>query len=228
MLSTSEISVIIPTLNEEGSIGTLIGLLQSQGIKDSIVSDGGSLDSTTQIAEERGVNVIRSPKGRGLQLNYGAAAAEGDTLLFLHADTLPPDGLTATIREALSHADVALGAFSLSISDPAFKFRVVEILTNLRSRLFSLPYGDQGLFIKRSVFISLGGFSEIPLMEDYDIVRRVKKFGKVLTLESRVKTSGRRWRSRGLIRTFLTNQALIVCFRLGISPRKLWNVYYKT
>lgn len=227
MQGTARISVIIPTLNEQESIASLIGLLVREGVDEIIVADGESIDSTVRIAKCTGAIITSSAKGRGSQLNCGASVASGEILVFLHADTLPPNGLTSLIRQALSQNDIILGAFSLSIRDPALKYRLVELLTNLRSHLFSLPYGDQGLFIRKADFISLGGFAEIPLMEDYDFVRRARKTGKILTLSSRVITSGRRWRKHGLLNTFFLNQALMAGFRLGISPQTLWNLYYK-
>ncbi|MBI5075930.1 MAG: TIGR04283 family arsenosugar biosynthesis glycosyltransferase [Nitrospirae bacterium] len=223
------ISIIIPTLNEELLIARCIDALGTEGFPgEIIVADGGSADRTREIALSRNrVMVIDSPKGRGTQMNAGSAVAAGDILLFLHADTILEQGWAEELCSALDDRSVVGGAFRFCIDDPSSKFRLVEAWVNMRCRAFGLPYGDQAIFIRKSIFEKLGGYKAILLMEDVDIIKRMKKLGRIAVLQKKAVTSGRRWISRGLLRTAATNQMTMLLYQLGVSPDKLARFYYR-
>jgi uncharacterized protein len=219
------ISVIIPALNEEKCIGrTLQSLQQGAGV-EVIVVDGGSADDTVRQAKAAGARVMVAAGGRACQLNVGAQAAPGDILFFLHADTLAPPGFDRAMRAALQDPRVAAGAFRLGIRGASAGLRLVEHLANWRSRWLGLPYGDQGLFVRADLFRELGGFPELPIMEDYVMVRRLGRRGRLVTLPLAVATSGRRWQSLGIWRTTLINQMMIIGYSLGVEPAVLARWY---
>ena len=220
---TSSISIIIPTLNEEKRIPFLKQLLPQAA--EVIVVDGGSSDRTVQIATELGLSVLHGGNGRGAQLNAGAAVAQSSTLLFLHIDTRLPKEFPKLIKDCLQQHDTVMGAFSLGIESESVILEMICLGANLRSRLLQLPYGDQSLFIHKTDFESLGGFPEIPIMEDYIFVQRAKRKGKVRTLPQTVTTSARRWQNLGPVKTTVINQLIILGYRLGISPEKLASFY---
>lgn len=190
-----------------------------------IVADGGSRDATCDIARENGATVLNVAGGRSAQLNAGAKQAHGKNLLFLHADTLLPDGYQNSIRKTLSDPSVVTGAFRFRTDGVGLAIRLVEWGTNVRSSIFHLPYGDQGIFLEKRVFDDIGGFSPTPIMEDFDLVCRLKKRGKVVTLRESVITSARRWQKLGPLRTMFRNQIMIAGFMIGISTEKLANYY---
>lgn len=218
-------AVIIPALNEADQIG---GAIASAAGALVVLADGGSTDETVAIARCAGAEVVTETGGRGRQANAGAAAAiaRGATaLLFLHADSrLPPDWTPAAIR-ALDEPGVALGAFSLCIADARLRERIVAAGANMRSRLLHLPYGDQALFLRKEMFCALGGFRPLPIMEDFDLVRRAGRTGRVLILPQRVSTSPRRWRRMGTLRSVILNQAMLAGWTLGIGPDRLARLY---
>lgn len=219
-------SVIIPTLNEEASISRVLQDLRSLEGLEIIVSDGGSKDSTLAIAESL-ARVLRSKPGRGIQMNSGAAVASGDILLFLHADTRLPENWKESILSAMSDSRVAAGAFSLSIDSERLSHKIISSMANLRSGLTKIPYGDQGIFVRRSIFEKIGGFKEIPVMEDVDLMRRLKKMGKIVILGEKVKTSARRWEKEGVVYTTIRNWLLIILYYAGVTPERLYR-YYRT
>jgi len=223
------ISVIIPTLNEEACIRRCIESVRSTAAGcEIIVADGGSTDRTGEIAESHPkVQLVRSEAGRGNQMNSGATHAQGDVLLFLHADTFLEEGWHDDIAAALRNNDISGGAFTFAIDAPARKYRIVEAWVSMRCRIFSLPYGDQAIFIRRSFFEKLGGYKNLPLMEDVDLVTRMKKLGRITILQNRALTSGRRWASKGLLRTALINQITLLLYLLGVNPHKLARFYYR-
>jgi len=223
------ISVIIPTLNEETCIGRCIESVRSAGtVCEIIVTDGGSRDRTREVAESYpGVRVVLSKPGRGNQMNRGASHAQGDLLLFLHADTVLEVGWYDDIVAALRNGEITGGAFTFAIDNPMQKYRIVEAWVSMRCRIFRLPYGDQAIFIRRNVFEILSGYKHMPLMEDVDLVTRMKKLGRITVLQKKAVTSGRRWVSKGLIRTAAINQVTMLLYLLGVSPHRLSRLYYR-
>ena len=218
------LSVVIPALNEEKNISTTIRNIRDRDA-EIIVVDGGSTDHTVERASQAGARVVKSPKGRAIQLNAGAAEAKGVILLFLHADTLLPKDYVAQIFEALMNAKVVAGAFRFKTTLQHPLMKAIECMANLRSRFLHLPYGDQGLFIKKALLGELGGFPEVPIAEDLFMVRRINKRGRIGILPSYAVTSARRWQTLGLIRTTLINQIILAGCFLGISPAKLAPLY---
>ena len=219
------ISVIIPTLNEELCIEDTIHPARDGGDVEIIIADGGSNDSTLSVVQHFADKIISSPRGRASQMNTGARASTGDILLFLHADTILPVGWVSMIEKILENKKVAGGAFSFSTSGHSKGLKLVTFIVNLRSRFLSLPYGDQAIFIRREHFEAMGGFKEIPIMEDVDLISKMKKFGKLVILKEPVITSSRRWEKEGWIKTTLRNQLLLFLFFLGIPPEKLHRFY---
>lgn len=218
------ISVIIPTLNEVTHIGETLARARQSGV-EIIVADGGSEDATVEVADQAGVRVIHSEPGRACQLNCGAAGALGEILLFLHADTLLPPNFVHDIEVALAQPHTAAGAFLLGIAQATRAMQRVAAWANRRSRWLQQPYGDQALFMKQSIFEQQGGFPEIPIMEDYALVQRLRKQGRIRIAPSAVTTSNRRWRQQGVFRTTLLNQGIILGYHLGVAPRRLAQVY---
>jgi len=222
------ISVIVPTLNEAEIVArTLERVQQAEGV-ELIVVDGGSQDKTSEIAHKAGATVMEISGGRSAQLNAGAAKAKGRILLFLHADTLLPKNYTDKIRQLLEDPAVVAGAFRFKLDGEKASLRVVEWGTNIRSSFFHWPYGDQGLFMEKRIFNQLGGFAPMPIMEDWDLVRRLRQRGQVVTRPEPVITSSRRWKSLGAFRTILRNQCMVAGYRLGLSSECLARFYRNT
>jgi len=219
------ISIIIPTLNEERSLSNALGALPISPSLEIIVVDGGSRDRTREMASAWTSQVYLTEPGRAHQMNFGARQARGEILLFLHADSILPKGGLEAISEALADPAVVGGAFHLDIDAPGWGYRLITFGANLRTRLLKLPYGDQGIFIKKSLFAQLGGFAEIPLMEDIDLIRRMKKVGLVKILPQWVLTSSRRWDQEGLLYTTLRNWTLALLYGAGVSPDRLHRWY---
>jgi rSAM/selenodomain-associated transferase 2 len=224
---TSNISIIIPTLNEAEQVGNWRQLreLMENHICEIIVVDGGSSDETVSLARSLGFRTEICPAGRGRQLNHGARVASGAILLFLHADTQLPANFDRLIRQCLNQPSTLAGAFSLSIEGATLFLRFICLCANLRSRLFQLPYGDQGIFISRDNFLRSGGFPETPIMEDFIYIRKARRTGRIRTLPQHVTTSARRWQRLGIIRTTLINQLVILGYYAGIPLRKLALLY---
>lgn len=219
------ISIIIPTWNEEERIGTIVDGLATQQNVEVIVADGGSSDRTVAIARERGVTVVTAARGRAVQMNAGAAVAQGERLLFLHADTALPRDSMDWVRRVLSFPEVSLGAFELRIDGPGARYRWLELTANWRSRRLGVPYGDQALFMRRETFERLGGYRVWPILEDYDLVRRAATEGSLYLVPSRVRTSARRWQQEGLVRLTLRNIITFFAFPLGVSPARIARWY---
>ncbi len=222
---TETISIIIPVLNESDQLLKLLHPLTTLSGLEIIVVDGGSRDQTVAIAKTAGVTVIQSPIGRAHQMNAGAASATGDILLFLHADTWLPRGFDLMIHDTLSQPTAIAGAFRLQIDGADWKLRVIEWGVNLRSRYLQMPYGDQAIFLKAATFQALGGFPTLPIMEDFELVRQLKRRGRIAIASTAVITSGRRWQKLGAVRTTLTNQCVILAYLLGVSPDRIADWY---
>jgi rSAM/selenodomain-associated transferase 2 len=222
-----QLAVIIPTLNEaQGLPGTLAPLLAQPDI-EVIIVDGGSSDATPALAETAGCRVLKAPRGRGWQMNVGAAATTAPMLLFLHADTLLPPTFKGRIAETLNRPGVSVGAFSLAFSGRHPKLAVIAHLANLRSRLLGLPYGDQALFTTRRLFARVGGYPEMEIMEDVVFVRRLSRLGRVVILPEIAITSARRWQNLGLLRTTALNQLILLGYALGVPTANLARWYQR-
>lgn len=224
----SLISIIIPAANEGDYLGaTLTALAGVAGI-EPIVVDGGSRDNTREVAAAAGVRILSTPPGRALQMNAGAAAARGSLLLFLHADSILPAGFADCIRRTLREPQVAAGAFRLTISAPGPALRILEKLIYWRSLFLQMVYGDQALFLTTEMFQAAGPFPEMPIMEDFEFSRRLRRRGRIAILPQAVTTSARRWQRLGLIRTTVTNQLLIVAYLSGVDPQRLARWYHRS
>ncbi|WP_316788895.1 TIGR04283 family arsenosugar biosynthesis glycosyltransferase [Thermoleptolyngbya oregonensis] len=222
------ISVIIPTLNEAAELPSLLETLSPSGTLEVIVADGGSQDDTRAIAQQYGATVVYSAAGRARQMNAGATAAMGKTLLFLHADTRLPQKFPHLVQQTLAQPGVALGAFDLSIDGTLPGLRWVERGVRWRSRWFSLPYGDQALFLRTDTFWQLGGFPEVPILEDLKLVRKAQTLGKVAIAPAVVSTSARRWEALGVWQTTLINQGVLIAAGLGVPLERITQFYRRS
>jgi rSAM/selenodomain-associated transferase 2 len=224
------LSIIVPCLNEaQGIARTLAALapLRARGA-EVIVVDGGSTDGTARRAAALADLVIDAPRGRASQMNAGAARARGGILLFLHADTLLPDGADVLIVEGLKRTRRSWGRLDVAIDSRHPLLRLVEQLMNLRSRLTGIATGDQAIFVTRSLFTAVGGHPEIALMEDIALSKRLKSYGPPLCLKHRLTASARRWEKHGVLRTIVLMWSLRLAYRLGADPAKLAVRYDRT
>lgn len=225
----TQISVIIPVYNEMETINdTLSHVREIAGDEEIeiIVSDGGPGQTTLNAITQPDIVAVDSPPGRGRQMNAGAALAQGEILLFLHADTRLPDNAFMSIRNEIEKGGVA-GAFTLSFDSDEFAFKVISFFANLRTWIERTPYGDQAQFIKTEDFRSLSGFADIPIMEDVELFKRVRMEGlPIAILKGRVTTSVRRWKSEGVLRRTLKNWWLRIRFAFGTPPEKLAKHYH--
>lgn len=216
------VSVIIPTLDEAAHLPQALASVERGPGVEVIVVDGGSTDGTVQLARQQGADrVIQSQRSRARQMNAGAAAAQGQVLQFLHADTRLEPGAMGALRRAMLDPRVVGGAMRLRIDSPLRRVRWVAPAVNLRTRWLKLPYGDQAIFIRRSVFEALGGFADLPILEDYDLICRMRHVGQLVLLRSAAITSGRRWEANGLVRTTLANGLAVLLYRLGLPPQRV-------
>lgn len=215
------IAVVIPALHEADRICAAVRSAREPEV-DVIVADGGSVDATGQRAQEAGATVVRSERGRARQLAAGANAAGAvDALCFLHADTLLPSGWSEAVHRALSDPAVAGGAFALRFEGRGARLRFMEAWVHVRVRLLRLPYGDQALFVRRGVLEAMGGVPQVPFMEDLDLVRGIRRSGRLALLPEAVRTSPRRYEARGFARTIFRNLVALVAWRLGVDRERL-------
>jgi rSAM/selenodomain-associated transferase 2 len=222
----SRISIILPVLNEAANLQRAIDSTQPSNDVEVIVVDGGSTDDTCQVAVELGVQLITSPAGRSRQMNLGAAAATGDILLFLHGDSRLPLGFDRLIRQTMSvNQPPIAGAFRLGIEATQVSLRWVERGVNWRSQICQMPYGDQGIFLRAKVFNEIGGFPDLPIMEDFELMRRLRQRGKISIVSQPVMTSARRWLQKGILKTTLINQLMVLGYLGGVSPTRLVELY---
>jgi rSAM/selenodomain-associated transferase 2 len=224
----ANISIIIPTFNEDLIIEKCLSHLQKLEYNDVIFVDGGSQDNTVELIKRNNFKVIKSTlTGRSYQMNLGAAKTSGEILLFLHADTFLPLNYSLFVQSILSQKDSIAGAFRLKIDSDKKIFRLLETMINWRSHFCSLPYGDQAIFLKKSVFEAIGGFPEIPIMEDFKLIKKLQKLGKIRVASESVITSARRWQKLGVFKTTLINQLIILGFYLKINYQTLAKLYRK-
>jgi len=221
------LSIVVPALNEAACIGSCVQALaawRSLGV-EVIVVDGGSADGTIAAAAPGADRVLQSARGRASQMNHGAAHARGDTLLFLHADTQLPNGAFNAINAALADPQVQWGRFDVRIEGRPLVLRLVAWLMNWRSRITGIATGDQAIFVRRAVFVRLGGFPDQPLMEDVEFCKRMRKLSRPACLRARVVTSGRRWERRGVWRTIALMWRLRWLYWRGTPPERLARLY---
>jgi rSAM/selenodomain-associated transferase 2 len=222
-------SIIIPVLHEAERINDLIGhlgQLDPEKSSEIIVVDGAPEEDTLRVIRDERVIKVSSGKGRARQMNAGAFAAKGEVLIFLHADTELPLSALKRLDEFIYRNEFVGGAFDLGIKSDKMIFKVIAFLGSLRSRLNRIPYGDQAIFVRRNYFNEIGGYNDIPLMEDVELMRRIKRCGKkILIFHDRVMTSPRRWEEEGVIYCVLRNWTLQILYFLGVSPHKLVNFY---
>ncbi|MGF1490884.1 MAG: TIGR04283 family arsenosugar biosynthesis glycosyltransferase [Microcoleaceae cyanobacterium] len=226
-----KISVIIPVLNEVASIVDTISRAMVTDDTEVIIVDGGSTDGTLERIinycwhSPEAIQLLRTHRGRAHQMNYGAAFATGEILLFLHADTQLPENYQRWIHQVLAQSQVVAGAFELKILASMSGIRWVERGVRWRSHWLQMPYGDQAIFLRANIFQHIGGFPDLPLMEDFELIRQLKQRGRIGIAPVAVRTSGRRWQQLGVCRTTLVNQLVILGYRLGIAPGTLASWY---
>ncbi|HUY33430.1 MAG TPA: TIGR04283 family arsenosugar biosynthesis glycosyltransferase [Pirellulales bacterium] len=219
------ISIIIPALNEIALIGPSVARAWETGPREVLVADGGSDDGTADAARAAGAVVVFAPRGRASQQNAAARWATGDVLLFLHADTwLAPNGLRQ-IERALADPNVECGAFHQRIEAEGLLYRLLERGNAWRAARRGLPYGDQGIFVRRGVFEELGGFSELRLLEDLMLMKRLRRRGRPVLLPGPLHVSARRWQRYGIVRQTACNWLLLSAARLGVHPNRLARYY---
>lgn len=219
------VSIIIPTLNESGILPTTLERLQNLAPYEILIGDGGSDDGTRDIARQFGVACVDAPRGRAAQMNTAAREAKGDLLLFLHADSHLDEAAYARMTAAMGNGRWVGGAFSLAIDSPVPALQTISRLATLRARYLNLVYGDQGIFVRRDIFRELGGFPPLPICEDLDFFRRLKKRGRTVILREPVVTSGRRWHAEGVYWTTTRNILIASLFLMGFPPSILSKWY---
>jgi rSAM/selenodomain-associated transferase 2 len=232
-MKAPKISIIIPVLNEAATIQETLARFEKASEVEVIVVDGGSRDDTVAIAMRVGkviakslrIEVVSAAAGRARQMNAGAAVASGDILLFLHADTHLPTSFDTLVRQALQNAGTVAGAFELRIDAQLRGLRLVEKMVNMRSHFLSMPYGDQAIFLKAATFHDLGGFPDLPIMEDFELMLGLRRQGRITIVPAPVVTSGRRWQKLGVVKTTLINQLIIAGYFLGVPPAQLVRWY---
>ncbi len=226
------IAVIIPVFNEQAALSSMLEAVLILGFEEIVLVDGESQDRSVEVAKavlegtplERH-RILSAPRGRASQMNAGAAQATADILLFLHADTQLPENTRTLIKTAMADSHCVGGRFDVRFPIDRGYAWLVSRFMNLRSRLSGISTGDQAIFVRRSVFKSMGGFSEIPLMEDIEFSRRLKKLGTIVALRERVIASFRRWEQQGPLRTIVRMWALRFLFWAGWDPRHLQDYY---
>ncbi|MGC3974172.1 MAG: TIGR04283 family arsenosugar biosynthesis glycosyltransferase [Nitrospira sp.] len=232
------IAVIIPVLNESRCLAHTLAHIRAFGFDELIIVDGGSSDDSVAIAQsfaERrdtdplpaigSMRVLTAPRGRARQLNTGAAASACDVLLFLHADTLLPPNARRAVLTVLSDTACVGGRFNVRFDSPRLQALVISSLMNLRSRWSGIATGDQAIFVRREVFERIGRFADIPLMEDIELTRRLKRAGSLASLPDQVVTAFRRWEQQGPLRTILLMWTLRFLYWIGVSPHRLQHFY---
>jgi rSAM/selenodomain-associated transferase 2 len=216
------LTVVIPSLNEAAHIAATIDAARAAGAAEVIVTDGGSSDDTATIARERGARVLTGQSLRAAQLNRGLEAASHDVVMFVHADTLLPAGAAAAAERALDDGAIFGG---LRIAFLERGLGAVAFMINARTRLTRKPWGDQAQFARRETLLWMGGYPPFPIMEDYELARRMKRLGRIALLPLTVRTSGRRFLAKGVLRASLLNWLIVVAYHLGVSPERLARWY---
>ncbi len=224
MTTSQKISVIIPILNEAKILEKTLSQLQSElEAHELIVVDGGSTDGSVHIAEKYGKVIVSEP-GRAKQLNTGAASATGDILIFLHADIWLESGALAAAAIAISSGYVG-GGFQQKIDGTHFLYRAIETTGNVRGKYLKIFYGDSGIFLKRTDFEKIGGFPEVPILEEMEFSKKLRRLGKTTLVTPHIHISTRRWETKGIVRTTLNNWLITLLYFLKFSPVQLAKLY---
>ena len=222
------LSIVIPTLNSANLISpTLLSLsegIETNLIKELIISDGNSIDDIKKLSNEIGAVFIKGQKGRGIQLHRGAMKATGEWILFIHSDTVLPLGWATTFLKHIKDQENA-GYCKLSFNDPSLMAKVMSFGANLRSSIFKLPYGDQGLLISKKLYNEIGGYPDLPLMEDVAIVKLLKQ--KIQLVPVTIKTSAFKYKRDGWLKRSINNIILLIRFKFGADPHELAKLYYR-
>jgi rSAM/selenodomain-associated transferase 2 len=226
-VNTPRLSIIVPTLNEAEAIGDTLAALQPLRDRgcEVIVADGGSADATVAIARPLADAVVASRPGRARQQNAGAAAASGEILLFLHADTRLPRDAHVLVSVGLRQTGKGWGRFAVRLTGRHPMLRVIERMMDLRSRFTGIATGDQAIFVRRDRFRAVGGFPDLPLMEDVALSETLNRLGPPLCLREAVTTSSRRWEKHGVYRTMMLMWGLRLAYWLGVDPSRLADRY---
>ncbi len=219
--------MVIPTLNEVNTLPELLGDLALLDVsKDVVVADGGSQDGTVNVARSHGIHVVTSEVGRAKQMNNGAIHSSSDWLLFIHADArLPAEARRELCNAVTERKELQAAVWRLGIASTRLVFRCIEFGARVRDRVCGMPYGDQGLLIRRRLFDSIGGFREVPVMEDIAMVRDIRASADIHRFQSTIVVSSRRWDRHGPLRSSLRNLMLIFAYRVGVSPHRLTGFY---
>ncbi len=220
-----KLSVVIPTWNEAQNLAATLDSLPERA--EVVVADGGSVDGTAEIARRSGARVLDCEPGRARQMNRGARETRGDTLLFLHADAVLGPGAAEAIERALADPEVVGGFFRLRIRSSKAALRLAAIGSRLRARALRMPYGDQGLFLRRSVYEEIGGFPDVPFLEDVALIRMVRRKGRLAPLEVTLSTGDRHWRELGVVLTTLLDWTTVGLYFAGVSPSTLAPQYFR-
>lgn len=223
------VSIIIPMLNEQQNIQTLLGLLQPfrSSVAELIVVDGGSSDASCDVAKPLSDHLIQSESGRARQMNAGAEIAKGRLFWFLHADSIPSTQVIEKLQRISDSNEEVWGRFDVRLSGEHVLLKLAEALMNMRSRWTSIATGDQGIFMHRTLFEEVNGFPDLPLMEDISISRVLKKLKKPVCCSEKLVTSSRRWEQNGILRTIFLMWWLRLAFYLGRDPQRLYQQYYR-
>lgn len=223
------VSLVIPVLNEAENISQILQHVRevdADGPAEIIVVDGDPEGSSINAIRDEGVRTVAAVKGRARQMNSGAGLATGDILLFLHADTHLPPNAFGLIRAAMNDTGFVGGAFDLGFATPRRIFKITESYVFLRTRLTKIPFGDQAIFIRRDFFDEIGGYRDLPLMEDVDLMQRIRKRGgRICIIPEKVRTSPRRYEQEGIMFTTIRNAMLQLLYALGVPPERLVRWY---
>lgn len=220
------VSIIIPVFNEAGTISAMLDSLKSlRGAKEVIVVDGGSTDGTAQLAAASGFLTISAPRGRARQMNAGYQHASGEVLLFLHSDSRMASDALEKMRAVLEDEQVVGGGFRLAMDDPSPVLGMVCFLSNLRAKWGRVYFGDQGIFVRREVFAAVGGYRDMPIMEDWELSGKIAGKGGLVQVPAVITTSARRFRQGGIWRTIWLMQKLKLLYLCGVSPDRIRRYY---
>ncbi|MEZ6066142.1 MAG: TIGR04283 family arsenosugar biosynthesis glycosyltransferase [Planctomycetaceae bacterium] len=222
----SWLTVIIPTRNEAANLPGCLASCEPLGDVEVVIADCGSTDGTVEIALQSGCRIITAPAGRALQMNAAAFEATGDVLLFLHADCRLPANAERAMRQTLSQPGVDWGAFPHRIDGNRLAYRVIEWSDNVRARRLRSPYGDQAIFVRRELFHEIGGYPEVPLLEEVLLAKQLRRRASFGFVEATLLTDARRWERRGVVRTTLTNWCIRLLAAVGLPLPRLARLYY--